>query len=424
MIIAAPYSLRSDELLQKLQTLNDVHAVYDCIGEAIAEIDSKLVCIVVQNDEISNKGIVGGLYGLNEKWFLRLINVLGMNPVGRVYEKTEESEKYFYTDTTAREFKGGIYEFAGGQVLRWVSLSIERIFGIGRIFTIALNHDDVPLGTLLLFERNTLGVEQLAAIENVGSVASRKLLEIRNEKLGLASRNYFAESLISQVNHEIRTPLNGILGLMGEVVDRSNESGRSSEIMNDLVDCADQLQRTVDNLILVSNLRSERVNFQFQRTSAQQICEWIQLIVESYEEKFPNRSIIFKCPILSNSHCISADSKYLKIAISELIHNALKFSEKEIRIRASLHGTWLMVEVEDFGVGVAANRVNEIFGLFHQIEGENRLRRGSGIGLSIVKNIADTHGFELNLVKTSPQGSVFALKMSLKNCWNYFWDIE
>ena len=103
------------------------------------------------------------------------IDILGVNPIGRAYEKTEEGEKYFYTEKAPREFKGGLYELADGQVPKWVALSVERVFSIHQIFTIALNYEDVQLGTLLLFPRQELSAAQWEALGKMGAAASRRL---------------------------------------------------------------------------------------------------------------------------------------------------------------------------------------------------------------------------------------------------------
>jgi len=410
MIIADSFSLWSEKLYAELQNLDELKAVYDWIGLTVSGIDSKLVCIVVQNDEISNKGIVGGFYGLSSKWLLRLIDILGVNPIGRAYEKTEEGEKYFYTEKAPREFKGGLYELADGQVPKWVALSVERVFSIHQIFTIALNYEDVQLGTLLLFPRQELSAAQWEALGKMGAAASRRLLEIRNVKLGFATLDNWAKSLISQINHEIRTPLNGILGLMNEVVP-CGSSDTPSEIIDDLHDCANQLQRTVENWILISDFNSKRVSFQFERISIHEVCERILQIIESFKIKYSQRLIVSETAVCGEPQFVIADWKFLETAVVELIDNALKFSRNEVRIRVSYEGKYLVFEVEDFGVGVSENQLNEIFKPFHLYRQKDRIYRGTGVGLSIVKNIADAHHFELILVRTSPSGSVFALKM-------------
>ena len=259
------------------------------------------------------RGLLGGFYGLSERWFHQLINLLGVNPIRRTYDKTEEGEKYFYTVKKAREFTGSLYEFAGGQVPKWVTTSIERIFGIRKIFTVALNHEDIRLGTVLLFPRGKLTLDQLEALEQTADAASRRLLEIRNEKLGFSSKERFANALISQINHEIRTPLNGILGLMTEVID---DRENSSEILDDLYGCADQLQRTIDNLVLNSNLSANLVLFRFQTISTKQMCEVLLHMANGFGEKYPEQSIRFqkhhfkpsgicqyRSPVYESRHC-------------------------------------------------------------------------------------------------------------------------
>jgi len=411
MIIADPSSLRSDRLYAELQHLKQLRPVYDWIGRAVSEIDPKLVCIVVQNDEVSNRGIVGGFYGLSEGWFHRLINILGVNPIGRTYHKTAEGEKFFYTVKTAREFNGRLYDLAEGQVPKWITVTIERIFGIQRIFTIALNHGRIPLGTMLLFPRDELKREQWDNLESIAAAASRKLLDIRNEKLGFSSHESFANALISQINHEIRTPLNGILGLMSEVVEGSSEKENSSEIMEDLIDCADQLQRTVDNLVLNANLNANRIVFQFQKVSVQQVGECIHRTVESLDKKYPEQAVIFKSTYLKSKQYISADIRYMKIALIELLDNALKFSTIDIQVNLFHDDESLILEIEDFGSGVPAAVVHEIFKPFIRGGIERKHYQGNGVGLSIAKKIVDAHEYQLSLEETSPHGSLFVLKM-------------
>ncbi len=413
MITTDNSSVGPNELYSRLVDVHEIRSVFDWIGEEVGKFQCRHICVLVQNDELTDKAIVGGVYGLNLEWFLRLIRTVGFNPIGRCFEKTEDGRKHYFTDTSARRFQGGIYEFAGGLFSRWLSLSLERAFKIRSIYTVALNYEGVRLGSLLYFDRSgSVGSLETNHLETIAAAASRRMHEIRSQKLGLMPKIDFTRTLISQLNHEIRTPLNGILGLTQEVVcSASRGEDNSADLVDELMDCADQLQRTVDNLILNSDLIANRIIFEFQSVSEQQICEYVVGIIASFRGKYPEQSVIFTSCVREPGQWISADLRYLKYVIFELIDNALKFSSLDIQVKLQHSEGFLVMEVEDFGLGIPDVVIDEIFNPFVRTEGQKVHNRGNGVGLSIAKRIMDAHEFDLSLLETSCEGTLFELKM-------------
>ena len=105
----------------------------------------------------------------------------------------------------------------------------------------------------------------------------------------------------------------------------------------------------------------------------------------------------------------------MKVAIAELLDNALKFSRIDIQVRLFREDDRLVLEIEDFGCGVSASVVDDLFNPFVRCDIENGKvpHQGNGVGLSIAKKIMDAHEFTLALVQTSAQGSLFAIEMPL-----------
>jgi signal transduction histidine kinase len=355
-------------------------------------VDDQLVCIVVRNESVLDKGFVVGFYGLSNSRFVKLTSLLGVNPIGRLYDKTTPGRQYFYTDTRLRRFEGRIHKLADGQLPNWMTVSIECLFGIKRIFTAALNHQSVPMGTVLIFERRPLHESQLQCIEELIRMASRKLYSIAvQEQMNFYAIPSFDKSLLSRLHHEIRTPLNGIVGLVEAVADQAKPG--NDEVVSDIKDCANQLERTVDNLILIANLDARRVVYRFHSIPAVYLKEIMELLVKQFERDFPQRTFRITHQLPHTSFDIRADVTYLNRLFAELLSNAVKFSEHDVAVHLACDDQCLNIQIKDQGVGIAHHERQRIFDTFHRASIEPENHRGTGVGLSIAKHVASDHGF-------------------------------
>ncbi|MDP4207531.1 MAG: ATP-binding protein [Bacteroidota bacterium] len=115
--------------------------------------------------------------------------------------------------------------------------------------------------------------------------------------------------------------------------------------------------------------------------------------------------------MLGNSNQIVFVDKYrLKHVFSELLDNALKFSEKDIEVYYEVADK-IIVQVKDFGIGISTKEQQYIFENFTRLESPDRIYRGTGLGLSIANQIIQNHNGTLSVDSEPDKGSVFTVTL-------------
>jgi two-component system, OmpR family, sensor histidine kinase SenX3 len=123
---------------------------------------------------------------------------------------------------------------------------------------------------------------------------------------------------------------------------------------------------------------------------------------------------------------VSADRSFLRMAVINLVDNAVKYSPPDSAIRLSLNGVKaasnqpateaVIVElsIKDEGAGIPADQIERVFDRFYRVdEGRTRDAGGAGLGLAIAKLAVETHGGEISLTSQQPGGSIFTIRLPL-----------
>ncbi len=294
--------------------------------------------------------------------------------------------------------------------------TIEWLFAIRKVYTIALQHENLEMGTLLLFQRGTVREIPAWQIEKMADLASSRIHALLPcSSAGKTHRGTFEQSLIANLNHEIRTPLNGILGLIGEVLEQRLDAADSGDMIQDVRNCAKDLQRTVDNLILISSLESRQVEWNPEVLSIEQVTVLVRSWLDDLDERSANRVMLESHIPPEQTGRLCMDWHLFAHVINELVHNALKFSEANVEVRVQVKERALWLAVCDRGIGMAASEQGEVFRTFHRSEHVRNSRGGNGVGLSIVDQIARLHGFEVRLHSREGEGTVVEVRMPLES---------
>ncbi|HEY9116071.1 MAG TPA: HAMP domain-containing sensor histidine kinase, partial [Bacteroidales bacterium] len=135
--------------------------------------------------------------------------------------------------------------------------------------------------------------------------------------------------------------------------------------------------------------------------------------LEMYRPHFERKEFSFEFKPASEKLLISADKEAVAEALNNLVDNAMKYSDelKKIEIATKIHNQFAIVEVTDFGIGIDKKDQKLIFDKFYRVTKGDLAHKakGSGIGLSIVKNIMDAHKGSVSLTSTPGKGSTFSL---------------
>jgi signal transduction histidine kinase len=232
--------------------------------------------------------------------------------------------------------------------------------------------------------------------------------DVTQQKLADEMRTQFVNS----ATHELRTPLANIKAYaetlaLNDITDLENQK----EFLNIINSEATRLARFVDELLNVSRMESGSLSLSRQLTDvARMLNEAVQKVRPQIEQKQQS----FETVIPRKLPELEMDKDKVMAAIVNLLGNAAKYTPEGGRL--ALHVTCengeLKIAVEDTGIGIAADELPKIAGKFFRSE-DPRVRDipGSGLGLSLVQEVARLHGGNLSIHSELNKGSRFTLTL-------------
>jgi signal transduction histidine kinase/CheY-like chemotaxis protein len=218
-------------------------------------------------------------------------------------------------------------------------------------------------------------------------------------------------NFLAVVSHEVRTPLNGILGMthiMGEgplepaqaerlqIVRRSGEMLLS--ILNDVLDLAK---------IEAGKIELESLEFELGKTLA--------ATIECFAPLANLKGLQFKIDLAEAEGVYRGDPTRVRQIVSNLISNALKFTEVgSVSLSATYGNGALRLSVADTGIGIAAEKLDQLFSRFFQAD-QSTTRRfgGTGLGLAICRDLVSLMGGEIQVRSDLGAGSTFTVNLPL-----------
>ena len=204
-------------------------------------------------------------------------------------------------------------------------------------------------------------------------------------------------------SHELKTPLTIIknevdIGLLNNI---SDEEYR--QILQNISIEIDNLNEIINALLFLSSSQKDHINEKFEPI-------YIDELLEEVLDK--NRSFAqtknIKYTILSFEPVTqSGDAELLKIALSNIVDNAIKYSNQNSHIEIELSKQFVCIR--DFGIGMDANEITKIFDKFYRIKPNQHTAKGFGLGLAITKNILQLHNFEIKITSELNKGTEFKI---------------
>jgi len=296
-------------------------------------------------------------------------------------------------------------------------VSTRRI-GEGNYDDPVLVHSSDEVGTLgreidrmrLQLREKVRQLEELSR-ELEGKVARRTdALRQANERLSELSD--LKSDFISKVSHELRTPLTSIMGAADNLLDgiAGPVDERPRSYLSRIKENADRLLHLINELLDLSRIEAgkEEICLSNFRLDA--------LIGETLETLKPlaeERGVMLAAP-QGPPLVIRADRDKVSRVLINLVDNGLKFTPPggRVDIRARAEGPWVKVAVSDSGVGIPARELERIFDKFHQVERvRGGGRAGSGLGLSISRQLVEMHGGGLTVESSPGAGSTFTMTL-------------
>jgi PAS domain S-box-containing protein len=202
------------------------------------------------------------------------------------------------------------------------------------------------------------------------------------------SANRMKDEFLAMLGHELRNPLSPMSTAL-QVMRLRGKSSREQDILERQVT---HLTRLVDDLLDVSRITRGKVEL---RKRPLEVADTVLRAVEVTSPVLESRRHHLEVDVARAGLAVEADPDRLAQILSNLLNNAAKYSDagSRIRISARRHGERVEVSVSDEGIGIEPGMIDQVFDLFfQQPQSIDRSRGGLGLGLAIVRNLAELHG--------------------------------
>lgn len=226
------------------------------------------------------------------------------------------------------------------------------------------------------------------------------------------------DQFIANISHEIRTPLNGVLGMANLLAD-TNPTPEQLEYINTIKLSANNLIVIINDILDYSKIHSGEIRFE---SSEFRIKELLTGMVQVLKVKAEEKKIKLNLTIDENlPESLIGDAVRLNQVLLNLLNNGVKFTDKgSVTLDMQLVETQdlnikILFKVTDTGIGIPSEKIHSIFDSFTQANYDtNRVFGGTGLGLTIVKQLVELQGGSISVNSTLGSGSVFKVELPFK----------
>ena len=233
---------------------------------------------------------------------------------------------------------------------------------------------------------------------------------------------------LALISHKLRTPLSIINGYSEAILSQAEKekfSPFTSKALEEINKQGTRMSMLVDKLIAFNQVITTEAD-QLEKQTVQLkplLKECAEKAVAHDEDALPvsgkggTKRGTFVEIDCSSQQTLHANENMLKLAVQELLENAIKFNnkmEKTIKVQVANHGDSLSVSVRDYGVGIRPQDVSKIFEPFYQVDDYFTGQvSGWGLGLALVQRVLDLHQGSISVVSDRGLGSIFTLSFPL-----------
>ena len=240
-----------------------------------------------------------------------------------------------------------------------------------------------------------------------------RLLARKNKQLAEAldhaqESDRMKTSFVQHISHEIRTPLNIITGFAQVISNPEYEIDEEdrNRMLADISRNTNEITNLVNELLELSESESQSHYDKPDDVDIAALCR--QVLEESEADNCAHLSLSVESS-LPEGFSIKSNSEALHKILSQLMSNALKYTEKgSVKIRLAMEGDLLRIEVEDTGIGIPEEHQEKVFERFYKVDS---FRQGIGLGLTVARRTAELLDGTLTLDSTYTDGARFILKM-------------
>ena len=236
-----------------------------------------------------------------------------------------------------------------------------------------------------------------------------------------ASMNYMAHQLntleedqrkfISNVSHDFRSPLTSLKGYLEAIKDGTIPPEMQEKYIDIMLFEAERLSKLSEGLLDLNKYGSKLSMINLQPFDINLV---IKQCAMSFEGRCLEKRLVFNLVLVGEQLLVEADKSRIEQVVYNLIDNAIKFSDTDssIDIETTIRNDKVYVSVKDHGIGIPKEHLGKIFDRFYKSDhSRGKDKKGSGLGLSIVKEIISSHDENISVVSTVGAGTEFTFSL-------------
>ena len=282
---------------------------------------------------------------------------------------------------------------------------------IGQAFTVSGTRESMQ--RLCVELEDELGVTQkrLTAQQESLRTQEHNIEQLTQE---LIRSNRVKRDFLGTVSHELRTPLNAILGYTSLVRDGvvGDLSDQQARLLDRVLGNTRNLNALIDDMLFFVQVEADRVLVRREVLSAREI---VDDVLGSIPDRATKERVTLQVDIAPGAETIHADAGIVRRILFHLVSNAFKFTADgtvAVAVRPSDEPGGVLIVVRDTGEGIAAERVSELFEMFHQADGSTtRRHNGLGMGLTLVQRCVRLLGGDIDVESWPGKGSEFRVRL-------------
>jgi signal transduction histidine kinase len=233
--------------------------------------------------------------------------------------------------------------------------------------------------------------------------------DLQNALIKLSELSELKSNFISNISHELRTPLTHMKGYLNLMADCSlGPLEEEQKVALDVLQRSEmRLEQLIEDLIQFSLVSRGELSLNLKPVSVKDL---VATTTSRAAKLAQARNVDLKVNLSNNLPLVRADGEKITWVLLQLQDNAIKFTPQGgcVTVDAFFDGGLVTIGITDTGIGIAPDRIDEMFEPFHQLDGsDTRSHGGTGLGLALVKKIIDAHGAIIKVQSKIGEGSRF-----------------
>lgn len=239
--------------------------------------------------------------------------------------------------------------------------------------------------------------------------AATRTIEQMNTRL--LQMDALKDEFLTNTSHELRTPLNGIINLAQSVANQSQGvlDARQLQDLRLVVSSGKRLSNLINDILDISTMRHNSLKLACRPVDARAVASSVLYVMETLR---PQKDVALVNAIPADLPAVWADEERLRQVYYNLLGNAIKFTgQGSITAGGRMAGCMVELWVEDTGCGIPESRQDEIFQSYYHTDSQDLAGSGTGLGLSVTRQLIELHGGTLAVRSMVGEGSRFTFTL-------------